>query len=340
MSTVLSVLAAFVLICVLVTVHEFGHYYVGKKLGFTILEFAVGMGPVIYKKNRNGIDYSIRLLPIGGMCQFYGEDEGIADGKSFNAHAAWKRFLVIAAGPLMNLLFALLISVVTLSVYGNYMPSVMEIASESPAEKGGLLPGDLILSVDGRDLHDYNDAVPYIQGAETKDLSMTVERDGSLKELVLPDIYDAAQGKNYIGVTITAERMQFGFLKSISESFHYTGSVIGQIFDFFGTLFRGQASSSDVSGPVGTIAYISQAVRYGFEMILRFTIMISISLGIFNLLPIPALDGGRLVFLLFELITGKQVDPEKEGMIHFVGLLLLFGLIIFLTFNDVKMLIG
>ncbi|MBQ2769665.1 MAG: site-2 protease family protein, partial [Clostridia bacterium] len=137
MSTVLSVLAAFVLICVLVTVHEFGHYYVGKKLGFTILEFAVGMGPVIYKKNRNGIDYSIRLLPIGGMCQFYGEDEGIADGKSFNAHAAWKRFLVIAAGPLMNLLFALLISVVTLSVYGNYMPSVMEIASESPAERAG-----------------------------------------------------------------------------------------------------------------------------------------------------------------------------------------------------------
>ena len=341
MSTILSVLAALVLISVLVTVHELGHYLVGRKLGFTILEFAVGMGPVILKKEKNGIEYTLRALPIGGMCRFYGEDSEETNEKCFSAHAAWKKILVIVAGPLMNLLFALVLSVITLLSYGNYMPSVVELtAPDLPAASAGVEPGDIIVAVDGKKVHEYDEAVPLIKAASGKDLLLTVERDGRSVDCRLENVYNEALGYNLIGVTIEAARVRLGFFESIVESVHYMGMVIGQTFDFFGTLFQGKVTSSDVAGPVGTIAYVSQAVRYGFEVVLRFGILISISLGIFNLLPIPALDGGRLVFLLFEAVTGKKVDPEKEGMVHFVGLILLFGLMIFLTYNDIAGLVA
>lgn len=341
MSTALSVLAALVLLSILVSIHELGHFLMGRKLGFTILEFAVGMGPVLYKKTKNGVDYTLRAFPIGGICRFYGEDEAATDGKSFSAHPVWKRILVILAGPVMNLLSALLLSALVFSVYGNYVPSVVELNDpSSPAAVASVVPGDIIAAVNGTKIHEYYEAVPLIQSAQADSLTVTVDRDGRLMDLHLADTYDETLGYSRIGVTIEAVRIRYAPAEIVGESFYYMGSVVKQTFGFFGTLFRGQAESTDVAGPVGTIAFVSQAVRYGWETILRLAILISISLGIFNLLPIPALDGGRLAFLLVEAVTGKAIPPEKEGLVHFVGLILLFGLIIFLTFNDISNIIG
>lgn len=340
MSTFLSVLAALLLLSILVMVHELGHFWAGRKLGFSIMEFAIGMGPVLVKKERKGILYTLRALPIGGMCKFYGEDQPEDDAKSFHRFPAWKRILVIVAGPVMNLLFALVFSIVALTAYGNYMPSVLEVTgADAPAAVAGIRPGDIIAKIDGKTVHEYADAVPMIKGVEGDTMIVTVQRDGQTVDCELTNFYNAEAGYNVIGVTIEAVRVHYGFFRSVGDSFHYIGSVIGQIFDFFGTLFQGKVSASDVAGPVGTIAYVSQAVRYGLEMILRFAVLISISLGVFNLLPIPALDGGRLAFLIVEAVTGKRVNPEREGMIHFVGLILLFGLILFLTYNDIANLI-
>ncbi len=341
MSTVLSILAAFVLLSIIVTIHELGHYLSARKLGFGIEEFAVGMGPVVFKKVKNGIQYSLRALPIGGMCRFYGEDSEVTDARCFNAKAWWKRLIVVVSGPLMNFLFAIIIAIITLMAYGDYVPSVLEVGdATTPAYIGGVEPGDVITAVDGKGISYYSETVPRILAVEDTDVTITVLREGQDIDLYLTDIYDAEAGRNLIGITIEPVRMHFGFFRSIGMSFRYVWSMVTETFSFFGRLFQGNVQSTDVAGPVGVIAYISEAVRFGFETVLRFAVMISMSLGIMNLLPLPALDGGRAVFIAIEGIRGKAIPPEKEGMIHFAGLVLLFGLIIFLTFNDISNLIG
>ena len=340
MSTILSILAALALLGVIVTIHELGHYLTGRMLGFSIVEFAVGMGPVVFKKERNGIQYALRALPIGGMCRFYGEDEGVNDARCFNAQAWWKRLIVIVSGPLMNFLFAIVIAVITLAAYGDYVPSIIEIGDAStPAYVAGMQTGDVITAVGGKEIQYYAETVPLILAVKDSDVTITVLRDGQRIDCELKNIYNAEARKNLIGITIEPVRMHFGFFQSVGRSFGYVWSMVTETFSFFGRLFQGNVQSTDVSGPVGIIAYISEAVRYGLETVLRFAVMISMSLGIMNLLPLPALDGGRAVFMLIEGVRGKPVPPEKEGMIHFVGLILLFGLIIFLTYNDITNLI-
>ncbi|MEG1524377.1 MAG: RIP metalloprotease RseP [Clostridia bacterium] len=340
MNTFLSILAALLLLSILVTIHELGHYTAGRLLGFTIVEFSVGMGPVLLKKMKNGIQYSIRALPIGGMCRFYGEDQEAQDSRCFNAQPAWKRLITIFAGPFMNFVFAIIFSVITLSAYGDYVPSVYAVSdATTPAAISGMQTGDIITAVDGQKVSFYADTVPMILAVESNETTISVLRDGTAVDCKLTNIYNKEQGKNLIGITIEPMRMKFGFTKSIGQSFHYVGTMVKETFGFFGNLFKGQVQSTDVAGPVGIIAYISEAVRYGFETILRFAVLISISLGIMNLLPLPALDGGRMVFIFIEAIRGKPIPAEKEGMVHFVGLILLFGLIIFLTYNDISNLI-
>lgn len=340
---ILSLLAALVLLGVLVTVHEFGHYFVGRRLGFTILEFAVGMGPVLLKKTKNGIQYSLRALPIGGMCRFYGEDDDAADAHCFNSQKAWKRFLVIAAGPIMNLLLAVLLSIVTLAAYGNYVPTVLEVSgADTPAAAAGVEEGDILYAVDGRRVTYYSstsDAVSMIRAADGACAVLTIERDGRRIDLTAEDLYDEEAGYNVLGVTIGATRKTYGLFESIGESFFYLWSMVRETFTFFGSLFQGQVQSTDVAGAVGSIVYISEAVRYGMETTLRILIVLSMSLVIFNLLPIPALDGGRLLFIAIELVRGRPVDPRKEGMVHFVGLVVLLLLMAFLVFNDIANLV-
>ena len=340
LSTFLSILAALVLLSLLVTIHELGHYLAGRKLGFTIVEFAVGMGPVLLKTTRNGIQYSLRALPIGGMCRFFGEDEEAQDARCFNAQKVWKRIVVVLAGPIMNLLFAVLCAVVTISIFGDYMPSVYEIPdTTSPAYIGGMQAGDVITEVNGKRVLFYSDTVSMIQAVDADEMLLKVDRGGEKTTLTLRDFYSEADGKNRIGITITPVRYRFGFGETLAHSVGYITGTIRETFGFFGRLFQGNVASNEVSGPVGIVAYISEAVRSSGETVLRLAVLISASLGVMNLLPFPALDGGRLVFMLVEAVRGKPISAQKEGLVHLIGLVLLFGLIIFLTYNDITNLI-
>jgi regulator of sigma E protease len=339
LTTALSVVAALLVLSLLVMIHELGHFLAGRALGFSILEFAIGMGPVLWKTTKNGIQYSVRALPIGGMCRFNGEDEKIQDGRSFYLEKVWKRIVVVLAGPLTNLLFAFVAAIVTLSVFGDIMPQVYEVSADSAAYTASMQQGDIIVAVDGKRVMYYNQTVELIQAANREGFDITVVRDGAKKDLHFTDTYDEQAGKNVIGITINGYHMKFSFGETISRSAAYIVSTLTETFKFFGSLFQGDISSQDVSGPVGIITYISEAVRSSGETVLRLVVLISASLGIMNLLPIPALDGGRLFFMVIEVIRGKAVPPEKEGMVHFVGLILLFGLMIFLTYNDIANLI-
>ncbi len=339
MTTAFSILAALILLSVLVMVHELGHFLAGRALGFSILEFAIGMGPKLFSRKKGETEFSIRALPIGGMCRFEGEDQEAANERSFNAQKVWKRIIVVVAGPVMNLLFAILVSIVTLSVFGDYMPGVYEVSPDSPAAIAGVQTGDVITEVNGKPVKFYFQTVDMILAVETKDMTLTVDRDGETKVLQLSGIYNEELGRNLIGVTISQERVQFGVGASVGRSVNYVTATLVETFRFFGRAFQGDVSSSDAAGPVAIVAIISEAVRSSGENVLRLLVLISASLGIMNLLPIPAMDGGRLVFMLIELVRGKPIAPEKEGMVHFVGLILLFGLMILLTYNDISNLI-
>ncbi len=341
MSTAISIIAALLLLSLLVMIHEMGHYFAGRALGFSILEFSIGMGPkLLKKKDKRGTEFSLRVFPIGGMCRFEGEDENAVNERSFNAQKVWKRIVVVLAGPLTNLVFAILLAFVTLSAFGDFMPAVQEVTADAPAAIAGVEPGDVITQVNGKPVRFYFQTVDMIRAVETSDMTLSVLRDGETKILTLHDIYNEAEGRNLIGVTISAARMKFSVGESALRSVNYVTATLVETFRFFGRVAQGNATSSDAAGPVAIVAIISEAVRSSGETVLRQLVLISASLGIMNLLPIPAMDGGRLVFMIIEAIRGKPISQEKEGMVHFVGLILLFGLIIFLTFNDVSNLIN
>jgi len=339
LSTAISIVAALLLLSFLIMIHELGHYTAGRVLGFGIVEFSIGMGPVLFKKTKNGIQYSIRALPIGGMCRFLGEDEDLKDSRAFNLQKVWKRIVVVLSGPVMNLLFALIAAIVTLSIFGDVMPSVYEVTQDSPAAVAGMQQGDIVIAIDGKKLMYYNQTTELIQDADSADMQMTVLRSGEPVVLDFSDIYNEEAGKNVIGITMTGEHVKFGFGETITRSASYIVTTFTETIKFIGQAAQGEVTSEDAGGPVKIVAYLSEAVRYGGESVLRLMMLISASLGIMNLLPIPALDGGRLVFMIIEAIRGKAIAPEKEGMVHFVGLILLFGLMILLTFSDIQSLI-
>ncbi|MBQ3663910.1 MAG: site-2 protease family protein [Clostridia bacterium] len=340
MSRILSIIAALVVLSIFVTVHELGHFIVGCLLKFRITGFSIGMGPVLFGREKNGTLFAVRAFPIGGMCQFYGEDSESGSGEGFNDHPVWKRFLVVLAGPVMNLLLALILSVAALSAYGNYMPQIAEIMEGTPAATSDLKQFDIVTAVDGTPVTFYSEVFDMITDCMEDSIHLTVIREGRTEHVTIDNIYNEEKASNFLGVSISPARLRYSFAKSLIGAFSYVGGVIRQTFAFFGVLLSGKAQPGDVAGPVGTIAYISEAVRYGFEPILQLSILINISLGIMNLLPIPALDGGRILFFVVEAISGKPIDRNKEGLIHMIGFILLIGLIVFLTYNDISNLIS
>lgn len=336
----LSILAALLLLSIFVMVHEYGHYKAGKLLGFRIDEFSIGMGPKLFGKKKNGTLFAVRLFPIGGMCRFYGEDEAEKDSGSFNAQRPWKRFLVLLAGPAMNLLFALVFAVIVLTAYGDYVAQVASVNQDSPAALAGMQTGDILYAVNGKRIQYVDDAVSKIRAVTTGDAVMTVLRAGQKVDLTVKNIYNAEAGHNQIGIQVETARRSYGFFGAAAASFPFVGSILKQMFEFLGGLFTHGVQQGQVAGPVGTVVIIGQAVRSGLESVLYLAVLISINLAVINLLPLPALDGGRLVFVAAEGVRGKPVSREKEGMVHFVGLLLLFALIIVLTYGDIRTLLG
>ncbi len=341
MTSVISIIGALLVLTALVFVHELGHYTAGRILGFRILEFAIGMGPVILHKEVGGISYAVRLLPIGGSCKFHGEDEGVSDSTSFNAQKVWKRMIVVLAGPFMNVVFAVLIAMAILMSYGDYMGEILEFNKENaPAQEAGMQVGDVIVAIDGKEIMYYALTIDAIMAADSDEARITVLRDGERLTFTAHNIYDQTQGKNVLGITISPVRISYGFFGAAKHSVAYVWAMLQEMLRFLGSIFTQGISRGEIAGPVGTISIIGQAVRDGVETVLRIGVLISANLALINVLPLPALDGGRFIFMVVELIRGKPVPPEAEGKIHFAGLMLLFAVLILLTVQDISTIIG
>lgn len=340
--TMIRILEALALLSVLVMIHELGHYTAGRLLGFTIVEYAVGMGPKLMGFKRHGIEYNVRALPLGGMCRFYGEDEGVINERCFNAQKAWKRFIVILSGPLMNFVLAFVLSMILLLGWGMSDETkviALNVSGSGPAQAAGMLPGDQFVTVDGQPVDSFDALTTAVAAADPDHMEVVALRGGEEVNMVFSGLYNSEKGANFMDITITYGVMKVGFFHAVKESVAYCWELGGLVFRSLGMLFSGEAGLKDMAGPVGIVQMLGEATRSGWYTVLSLCTLLSMNLGVFNLFPIPALDGGRLLFILIEWVRGKPVPPEKEGVVHLVGFGLLMILVVVVTYNDVLRLI-
>ena len=342
MSTVISIISAVLIFCVIVVVHEFGHFIVARKCGIDVQEFAIGMGPVIFKKQGKHTLFTLRLLPLGGFCSM-GEDEESDNENSFRNKSVWRRIVVIAAGAIMNLILGFILSLIIFLVAGKVTTTIIaEIVPGSGCEAAGMAVGDRITKVNGLHIFTANDIIYELRNDEDGVLDFVVERDGEnltfngVKFGLTVDEETGERVLNYDFKVYMKNMTAAELLPAAANKFmYYSRLILMSLRD----LISGKYGLNNLQGPVGIVTVISESAQEsGFDIgyLLDIAMLISVNVGIFNLLPLPALDGGRLVFLIIEAIRRKPIKAETEGMVHFAGFALLMLLMIIVTFNDVK----
>lgn len=397
--TIWYILLTILGLSVLVITHELGHFLMGKWLGFTITEFSVGLGPKLFGIKGKQTEFTLRALPIGGSCRFFGEDgkeeeqnkkhaeafsediekpeEGPKkpDERLFSSKPAWKRFLVVLAGPLTNILTCVLLCFVMLLAYGSVneisdtgIPVVGNVIENGPAQRAGVRTGDIIVAMDGKTIRSIDDLDAAVKEASAEHAVLTVLRGASIAEseqkegrlttlnrtvsggeeitLALSNLLDQQTGNKKIKIeySLLPEKQvseSYSVGKAALMAFPQTWETGKMVYESLGMLITGKASCRDMTGIVGTVDVVSDVVSQAktasvaIETYLFLMALIAVNLGIVNLLPLPALDGGRLIFIIIEMIRRKPVPPEKEGMVHLIGMIALLVLMLALTVSDI-----
>lgn len=332
----MRILLAVVLFLLLIVFHEFGHFIVAKKSGIKVNEFAVGMGPLIYSKEKGETKYSFRLVPIGGYCAMEGEEDESNDPRSFDNAPAFKRFLTILAGPVANLIIAVLVFTIVGGISGVVTTEVSDFIEDSPAKIAGIEKGDEISKLNGKEISDFTEISKVVNDFYKdkdfeKEINVEVKRDG--KDLDF-NFKPKVEAENvYIGI-IPARRTP-GFFEAIALGFKETGRNIKMIFTILGRLFTGKLALGALSGPVGVLKELGNQAQSGLANLLYFLAYISVNLAVFNLLPIPALDGSKLLTSAIEMIIGKKINKKLEEKITMIGFFILLGLILVVSIKDI-----
>lgn len=338
----MSIIVAFLVFLTLVTIHEFGHFIMAKWAGIKVNEFAVGMGPVILKKQKGETLYSLRIFPLGGYCAMEGEDEDSADERSFDNAKAYKRLVVILAGAFMNMLLAVVAFLIVNMQSGFTDLSIDKIEANSPAYIAGIQENDEIISYNGKKPLLFLELRNMIINSKNESDTLTLKRDGKLINVEikpeLATIEDNGKTIEYKKIGIMP-KVRYDFFGAFKESINTCRYAFRSMFDFLGRAFKGNVKKNEVSGPVVIIKTIASAAKVGFSSVMFLLGLISINLAFFNLLPFPALDGGKAVFILFEMITGIKPNKKVEYIVNIVGFSLLILLFLFVTYNDIKGLI-
>lgn len=354
-----TVLLFFLIFGIVVISHEFGHYLIGRKNGIRVVEFSVGMGPVLFHYVKNGTRYSLRLLPIGGACMFDGEDGDFMpgaekenpilenEGIAFTQANVWKRIATVFAGPFFNFLLAYMFALIIVACTGEDKPVITGFMENSPAQEAGLEIGDIITRIDHESIHFYREVSLISSLNQGESVTIQYIRDGKKETTVITPVFDEETGRYYFGLVGSGEFFKCNPLQVFGYSFHEVGYWVKATYKGLGMLFTGQASKDDVAGPIGIAKMVGDTYEevkpYGLSSVIltmmNLVVLLSVNLGILNLLPLPALDGGRLIFMFIEVLRGKPIPPEKEGIVHFAGLVAFMILMVFVMFNDIMRLL-
>jgi regulator of sigma E protease len=351
---IVTIIVFVLIFSVVVVSHELGHFIIAKLNGIKVLQFAVGMGPELIKFKKGETEYVLKLLPIGGACMFEGED-GIYSGDkaengevkekpegAFNDANVWARIATVFAGPFFNIILAFLLSLIVVGFSGEIIPTIDTLTEGYPAKEAGLQEGDVITKMDGERIY-LQGEVTFISAVSTgKPIEIEYKRDGQKYKTTVTPQYSEEDDRYYLGFTIgeAIECKGFDLIKySAYEVRYWLKTTVKSLV----MLVQGRLSANDLSGPVGIAVTIDETIDevkpYGIPSVvltmINFAVLLSTNLGVMNLLPLPALDGGRLLFMLIEVIRGKPVPPEKEGFVHFIGFVALMVLMVFVLYNDI-----
>ncbi|MBQ3575037.1 MAG: site-2 protease family protein [Clostridia bacterium] len=350
MHRILYILIAIVMLGFIIMMHEFGHYIMGRICGIGIVEFSIGMGPKIVGFKRKGIQYSLRAIPLGGYCAFVGEDEDNSAKNAMNNQPVWKRILTVVSGPLMNFLLAFVFCAILLAnfIVAEYQPKVAQVIDNTPAAECGFEAGDIVISANGTEISFDQAGITTVQeiilenGSEAP-VDLVVERDGERVDISVQPaevVVNEETGETGYQVGIAFAPRTYKFGEALGASCGYMVDFTKEMLKALKNLvFKGEGVN-DMMGPVGIVSFVSELVYNEKAYAVVYLIfMLSLNIGIMNLLPLPALDGGRLIFLIVEGIIRKPVPREKEGLIHAIGMGLLILLIIFITYKDIVRLI-
>lgn len=340
----MRILIALLVFSVIIIVHELGHFLLAKKAGITVTEFSLGMGPRLLSFEAGGTRYSWKLLPFGGSCMMLGEDGEDEGEGTFGSKSVWARISVIVAGPLFNFLLAFVMAVFIVGSIGYDAPILVGVAEGTPAEAAGLQAGDRIVKMNGKKIRLWRQVENYSMFHPGETVVFRYVRDGqTLETTVTPEIMN---GRYRYGINgnVNLTRQKTNPVETLQYSVIEVGYWIDTTLSSLKMLVQGGVSLDDMSGPVGVVDAIGETYEesrsdgafYVWLNLLNIAILLSANLGVMNLLPIPALDGGRLVFLILEAIRKRRVEPELEAKIHLTGLALLMLLMLVVMFNDVK----
>ena len=336
----LTIIGAILIFSVIIFVHEFGHFITARLFGVTVHEFALGMGPALWKKQGKETLYSIRAIPMGGFCKMEGEDEESDDPGAFNNKKPWQRIIILVAGAGMNVLlgFVILLGLVTTSAITNNGIASVVVDSVMPEAQvvEFLQPGDKITAINGSRVNIKRDVSFELAQNGGEEAEITFKRNGEkITKQFMPIKQTAKNGAEYYLVGFNAKKDDISIGGVLHETFFQTVWMVKTIFISIGMLFSGEAGVSDLSGPVGVVGAMNTVAKSGLLDFLFFAAFLAVNIGVMNLLPIPALDGGRTLFVIFEMIFRKPVPRDKEGIIHFVGFALLILLMLYATYNDI-----
>lgn len=333
---------AFLLFLLLIIIHEFGHFIAAKALGVRVNEFAVGFGPNILKRKFGETEYKLNLIPLGGYCAMEGEDEASTDNRAFCNKSAWRRFIIVAMGAVFNLLLGLIIVGIILAPNKYFTTTkIAQFREGAVSSQSGLQVDDTFLYVDGRKIFTTYDLSYAFTNVKDGKVDVTVLRDG--RKVELRDVEfktEEIDGISYLNVDFTVYGVKKTVGSFISQTFKSAVSFCMVVYRSLFDLITGKYGISAISGPVGVTKAIGTAARQSLSDLLPIMALITINLGIFNLLPVPALDGGRLLFILIEMIFRKPVPQKYEAMVHTVGFVILFAFMILVTAKDIWSLVS
>ena len=350
MSNIFYWVLSILLFGVMIIVHELGHFWAARLTGIGVQEFAVGIGPKLWSKTSgSGVTYSVRALPFGGFCRFVSEEDGDSADRpdAYYKQAVWKRALVSVGGPLMNLLTAFIAVFIIFLAFGipsiQVEPVVDSVMPNLPATAAGFAPGDRIVGINGREVKNVEEISTAIGEAMDGEITFDIERDGLKTALHAAPQWVESENRYMIGISYqqTIVYARYRFFPALSQSVLTTGRMSRMLLDAFLSIIRGKEDLSNLSGPIGTVVAIKeQTQEYGPQGYLNFAAFLSVNLAIFNLLPIPGLDGSKLVFLLIEKIRGKRIDPNKEGFVLLLGFSLLLIVMVLVIYQDIARLLS